>query len=97
MREKGHKRDVKTLEEKKKYTRSRKKDSISEMHPSAIMDHVTKENHIIDWEGVKFPARDTDWTARGVKEAVKIRKIGAHAMNKDGGATNYYHCMLRCW
>ena len=46
MREKEHKRDVKTLEEK--YTRSRKKDSLTELHPSAIMDHVVKENHTID-------------------------------------------------
>ena len=65
MREKEHKRDVRTLE--KKYTRERKKDSQTELHPSAIMDHAcaAKENHIIDWEGVKFSARDTDWTARG--------------------------------
>ena len=34
---------------------------------------------------VKFPTRDTDWTARGVKNAVEIRKTGAHAMNRDGG------------
>ena len=80
---KEHKRDVKTLEEKK-YTRSRKKDSLTEVYPSAIMDHVVKENHTIDWEGVKFPNRDTDWTAGGVK-AVEIRKTGAHAMNRDRG------------
>ena len=43
--------------------------------------------HSIDWEGVKFLARDTDWTARGVKDAVEIRKTGAHAMNRDTGAT----------
>ena len=39
------------------------------MHPSAIMDHVAKENNTIDWEGVKFPAKDTDWAAREVNEA----------------------------
>ena len=52
--------------------------------PLNPMDHVMKENHI-DWEGVKFPARDTDWTARGVKEAVEIRNPGANAMNRDRG------------
>ena len=56
-----------------------------ELHLSAITDHVAKENHTIDWEGVKFPARDTDWTARWVKEAVEIRKTGAHTMNRDRG------------
>ena len=73
VREKEHKRDVKPQE--KKYTRSRKKDSLTELHPSTIMDHV--ENHTIYWEGVKFPARDTDWPARGMKEAIEIRKTGA--------------------
>ena len=34
---------------------------------------------------MKFPVRDTDWTSRGVKEAVEIRKTGPHAMNRDGG------------
>ena len=48
------------------------------MHPSAITDHVGKEDHTIDWESMKFPARDTEWTAIGVKEAVEIRKTGAH-------------------
>ena len=76
-------RDVKTLE--KKYKRSRKKDSLMELHPSAITDHVAKENHTLDWEGVKFQIGDTDWTARGVTEAVEIRKTGAHAMNRNGG------------
>ena len=41
--------------------------------------------HTIDWEGATSLARDTDWTARAVKEAVEIRKTGAHAMNRDGG------------
>ena len=54
------------------YTQARNKDSLPEGHPSAIMDYVVKENHIIDLEGVKFPIRHTDWTARGVKEAVVI-------------------------
>ena len=84
VREKEHRRDVKTLEEKK-YTRSRKKDSLMELHPSVITDHVAKENHTIDWEGVRFVTRDSDWTTRGVKEAVEIRKTGANAINRNGG------------
>ena len=95
VREKQHKRDVKTLEEK--YTRSRKNHSKTELHLLAITDHVAMENHTIDWECLKFPVRDTDWTARGVKEAVEIRKTGAHTMNRDGGATNFHHCTPSCW
>ena len=95
VRETEHKRDIKTLEEK--YTRSRKIDSLMTLHPLAITDHVAKENHTIDWEGMKFPVRDTAWTARGMKEAVEIRKIGAHTTNRDGSTTNFYRCTLSCW
>ena len=42
-RENEHKRDVKTLVEKN-YTRSKKKDTPMEVHPTAITDHVAKEN-----------------------------------------------------
>ena len=61
-----HKNDVKILEVKK-YTSSKKKDSLMEVLSMVITDHVAKENHTIDWEGVKFPTRYTDWTARRVK------------------------------
>ena len=63
------------------------------------MDHdVVKEHHTIDWEDVLFPAGVSDWNlAIGVKEAVEIRKTGAHVMNRDGGTTNYHHCMPSCW
>ena len=49
------------------------------------MHHVVKENHTIDFEGVKLPTRETDRTAREVRESVKIIKTGSHAMNRDGG------------
>ena len=96
MRENEHKRDVKTPEENE-YTRSRKKDSLMEVHPSGIMDHAVKANHTIDCEGVKFPIIDTDWTARVVRKSVKIRKTGAHSMNRDGDTTNYDSCTQSCW
>ena len=41
--------------EEVRFIRARKKDSVYEMHPSSITDHVTRNNHTIDWEGVKFP------------------------------------------
>ena len=73
--------------EEKRYTRPRKNDSLKEVHPSTITDYVVKENYTIDWESVKFPHRDTDWTCRVVKEAVEIRNIrktGALTMNRNG-------------
>ena len=59
VRGREHQVDVKTLDETK-YTRFRKKDVLMDMHPLAITDHVAKEHHTIDWEGVKFHNRDAD-------------------------------------
>ena len=47
VREKEHQRDVRSLEEVK-FTQARTKDSVSEVHPSAITDHVARNNHTIE-------------------------------------------------
>ena len=73
VREKEHQMDVRSLEEMK-FTRARKKELVSELHPSAITDHVTRNNHTIDWEGVKFPSRDCDTIMRGIWESIAIKK-----------------------
>ena len=84
IREKEHHKDVDSVREKK-YTRARRKDSVKEYHPSALMDHLAQFNHTIDWEGVKRPMAESHWKARGIKEAVQIRKTGPHVMNRDRG------------
>ena len=76
VREREHHLDVRLLEEVK-FTWARKKDSVSEVYPLAIMDHIAKNNQTIDWEGVKFPSRDCDTTKRGIWEAIAIRRAGA--------------------
>ena len=68
-----------------KFTRSRKKDSMSEQHSSAITDHVASMNHTVDWEKTKLPAKESDWTRRGIREAILIKKAGTNVMNRDGG------------
>ena len=40
------------------YTRVKKSKSQTENHQFALTDHVVACNHIIDWEGVKLPAKD---------------------------------------
>ena len=62
--EKEQQHGMRSIEEVE-FTWARKKDSVSDMHPSAITDHVTKNNHTIDWDGVKFPNRDSDTMRRG--------------------------------
>ncbi len=82
-RVKEHKKDVLSVSEKK-FTRSQRKESEAEIHPSAITDHVSTVNHTIDWDNVTFPMKEADWTVRGVKESIQIRKTRDHSMNRDG-------------
>ena len=58
--ERKHKRDMNSLEEAK-FTRSRKKELLTEMHPSAIMDHVAQTNHTIDCGSVQLPMKEDAW------------------------------------
>ena len=80
VREKEYKRDVSSLEEIK-FTRARKKYSVSGVYPSAITDHIARNNHTLDWEVVKFPSKDSDTTKRDIWEAIAIKKTGAYTMN----------------
>ena len=84
MREKEHKKDVEQVTGLK-YTRAQKKTSMLEQHQSALTDHTAQEDHVIDWEGVKLTAKDPDWTTRGIKEAIAIKKRGPNAINRDRG------------
>ena len=84
VRQKEHKKDLKQLEGLK-YTRARRKEFLTEIHQSALMDQVASKNHTIDWEGVRIPAKEPDWKKRGVKDGIYIRKAGTCAINGDGG------------
>ena len=57
MRPKEHKKDLKQLEGVT-YTRARRKESLTEIHKSTLMDHVVSKNHTIDREGVRLPAKE---------------------------------------
>ena len=75
VREKEHQQDMRSLKDVK-FTGAGKKDSVSEVHASAIMDHIAKDNHTIDWEGVKFRSRECYTTKRGILEAIAIKRTG---------------------
>ena len=51
---KEHKEDVEKASTCRPYTRSNRKTLEKYMHKSAITDHMTQQNHIIDWAGAKF-------------------------------------------
>ena len=56
MRQKKHK-DLKQLEGVK-YSRERRKDSLTEIHQSVLTSHVMSKNHMIDWQGMRLPAKE---------------------------------------
>ena len=61
---KEYNEDAEKASASRSYTRSNKKTSEKEMHKSAITDHMTQQNHIVDWEGAKFVDRESDWRTR---------------------------------
>ena len=86
-----HRKEVEELEKSMVYTRSSRKASYSDIHKSAITDHVAQENHMIEWEKAKIVDRERDWMARGVREAIVIRQFQNKCMNRDEGRFNLSH------
>ena len=62
-----------------RYTRASRKDSVEEVHKSAVTDHIAEQNHVIDWE------KDSNKQTRWIREAIWIRKRGAKVLNRDEG------------
>ena len=70
----------------KSYTRAQRKSSTSEIHKSAITEHVASSNHVIGWDEAKIIDQEPDKTTRWLKESIWIRSRGNKTMNKDEGA-----------
>ena len=80
--------------ESRPYTRSSKSSSVSEIHKSAITDHVVTDNHVMDWDNIRVLDREEDRTRRWIKEAMWIRK-SIPVMNRDEGelpTVTYLRC-----
>ncbi len=67
------------------FIRKQRKTSQSIMHKSAISDHVSQNNHNIDWNNAKRLAKEDQRTSRHIREAIHIRKRGNNMMNRDEG------------
>ena len=78
-----HRKDVDNTKNEK-YTRSGKKRLMSTINKSALTDHATTENHIIDWEGVNIVDKEPNRRIRHIKEAIWIRKTTT-PINRDEG------------
>jgi len=56
------------------FTQESKKAADELQNKTAITDHVTRENHIIDWNGMKVVGHETNHRTRWLKEAITILK-----------------------
>ena len=57
---------------------------MSAINKSALTDHATTENHIIDWEGVNIVDKEPNRRIRHIKEVIWIRKVRT-PINRDEG------------
>ena len=63
---------------------------------SPVIEHVSKEQHRIDWDSVKVLDQEADWFTRGVREAIQICRQGS-TLNRDRGRhylRPVYHSLL---
>jgi len=56
------------------FTRSHRASSLTEHNKSALSDHATRENHVINWSQATVIDREPERFTRWIKEAVHIRK-----------------------
>ena len=84
-----HQKDFVTSSTPGVNTRATRTRSATEVHKSAITDHMIQNNHLPDWNNTKVLARETNNTIRRIREAIWIRK--KDNMNRDEGAYQLSH------
>ena len=77
---KEHKTEVESITSKP-FTRN-----LSEQNKSALTDHASHDNHVINWPASTILDRESDKSTRWIKEAVHIRKEGRQSLNRDEGS-----------
>ena len=60
--------------------------SLSEQNKSALTDHASHDNHLINRPASTILDRESDKSTRWIKEAVHIRKEGWQSLNRDEGS-----------
>jgi len=68
----------------------------AEMNKSAITDHVTKENHVINWSGAKISQRRHRKT-RQVKKASRSGSGKSQTAWTEMACRTAYRLLVTCW
>jgi len=64
---------------------------LTEHNKSALTNHATRENHVINWSQATVIDREPERITRWIREAIHIRKEGQQAMNRDEGSYQLIH------
>ena len=88
VRKGEHQKETEKTSNTKAFTRQQRKESTSSCYKSAIAEHAARNNHIIDWDGMKCIEQVTDYKMRGIKEAMHIRS-NPNNINRPQGERHY--------
>jgi hypothetical protein len=89
-RMKEHKKEVDDIGDTA-FTCAPQRRASKDYNKSAITDHASQNNHIINWDSAKIIDREQDRSARHITEAIHIRRHGTTTMNRDEGAYQLTH------
>jgi len=89
-RMKEHKTEVEPITSKP-FTRNQRASSLSEQNKSALTDHASYDNDMINWPATTILDRESDKSTRWIKEAVHIQKEGRQSLNRDDGSHPLSH------
>jgi len=75
----------------KPFTRNQRASSLSEQNKSALTDHASHDNHVINWPASSILDKESDKSTRWIKDAVHIRTEGRRSLNRDEGSYTLSH------
>jgi len=87
---KEHKIEVESITSKP-FTRNQRASSLSEQNKSALTDHASYDNRVINWPAFTILDRESDNSIRWIKEAVHIRTGGRQSLNRGKGRFTLSH------
>ena len=83
--------DLSVIHNSRTFTRSHRASSLTEHNKSALTNHATQENHVINWSQETVIDREPERFTRWIKKAIHIRKEEQQAMNRDEGSYQLSH------
>jgi len=89
-----HEKDTERVTAGVQHTRSQRKASLTTLNKSAVTDHASRNNHVIQWSETRVLQTERDDHKRRIREAICIRRA-PHTMNRDEGAYQLDHAYDR--